>query len=44
MQSPVFHMSVVASLQNRRIIRVFWYTPIRYLRELALGQRKVGCW
>lgn len=44
MQSPVFYMFVVASLQNWCIMRELWYTPIKYLRELALGHRQVGCW
>lgn len=44
MQSPVFCMFVVASLQNWCTVREVWYTPIKYLRELALRHRQVGCW
>lgn len=44
MQSPVFYMFVVASLQDWCIMRELWYTPIKYLRELALRHRQVGCW
>lgn len=44
MQSSVFRMSLVASLQNRCIMRELWYTPIKYLRELALRHRQVSYW
>lgn len=43
MQSLPFHMSVVASLQNRCIMGELWYTPVRKLGELPLGHRQVGC-